>query len=270
MQFLPKIAVITVTYNAEKCIEQTLLSILEQDYPNLELIVVDGKSSDTTVKIVETISQEYSLVLLSEKDSGVYDAMNKGAQLASGDWVIFMNAGDFFYSKDSISQIFNTNIENDISVIYGNAEFRLQSIGYIEKPSAIVNTNQYMPFSHQAVFVRRGIFDNIKFNLNFKIAADAAFFLQLVIDGYKFKYVDVNVCSYNALEGLSADNDHKRSVEIVQLQALLNKIDPQSKYFVDYVKDAKKKSLIRKILPSFLWIWMREKQCSKNHSTYRI
>lgn len=174
-----------------------------------------------------------------------------------------------FYSKDSISQIFNTNIENNISVIYGNAEFRLQTIAYTEKPSAIVNTNQYMPFSHQAVFVRRGIFDNVKFDLNFKIAADAAFFLQLVIDGYKFKYVDVNICSYNALEGLSADNDYKRSIEIVQLQALLNKIDPQSKYFVEYVKDAKRKSVIRKILPNFLWIWMRENNVRK-HSTYRI
>ena len=267
---LPKVSVVTVTYNAAKFIEKTIISILEQNYPNLELIIVDGKSLDNTVKIINTLTKGRHITLISEKDKGVYDAMNKGVHLATGDWIIFMNAGDYFFSKDSISSVFNENFDDNTSVIYGNSEFRLKSLAYVEKPSQSVTTNQYMPFSHQAAFVRAPVFRKVNFNLDFKIAADAAFFLELVIDGYCFKYIDVIVCSYNALEGLSADNDYRRSIEIVEIQALLNHIDPMSEYFVQYIKDAKRRSQIRKLFPDFLWIWLRERQTAKNHSTYKI
>lgn len=263
-----KITVVTVVFNGEKVIESTINSVLEQDYSNLEYIVIDGLSSDNTAKIVSKYKSQLSK-FVSEKDSGVYDAMNKGIDLATGKWILFMNAGDTFYSQASISDFFEhqRNINNEYAVLYGNAEFRLKNIAYTIEASSIVNSNEYMPFSHQAAFTRTDIAKNKKFDLSYKIAADTAFFLRLVKENYKFLHIPVTVCSYNALEGLSADNELKRSKEIVSLQAKWNNIDPDSPYFKSYIRKAQIKQFIRKLTPEFIWIKLRERAILKNHKS---
>lgn len=265
----PKITIVTVVYNSEKFIRKTIQSVLVQNYPNIEYLIIDGKSTDKTLDIIKDFSDpRFSFV--SEKDKGVYDAMNKGIDKANGDWIIFMNAGDYFYSENAISSVFNQSLYTDIDVIYGDAEFRLKNIAYIEQAKEEVDTNQYMPFSHQAAFVKTSIAKKYKFDLDFKITADAAFFLKLIKSGCKFLHVNVIICSYNAEEGLSADNDYKRSLELVALQAKYNSVNPEDKYFQDYIKKSKKMSQLKKIVPNFIWIYLREKQVSKKRSTYTI
>ena len=100
----PKVTIVTVTYNAEEYLEQTIKSVIKQDYPNIEYIIIDGASSDRTVEIIKEY-QKYISYWTSEPDSGIYDAMNKGIDIATGEWINFMNAGDSFVEKNTISKV---------------------------------------------------------------------------------------------------------------------------------------------------------------------
>ena len=266
---LPKITIITVAYNAEEVIESTVRSVLQQDYSNLEYLIIDGASTDSTLSIIQKYQDK--ITLISEPDRGVYDAMNKGIDKATGEWILFMNAGDHFYSASVVSRAVEFgSFTQDISVVYGDAEFRLKNIAYINEASDEVSTNQYMPFSHQAAFTKSIVAKQTKFDLTYKIAADAAFFLRLVREGYKMKHIPLTICSYNALEGLSADNDVKRCQEIVSLQAKWNGIDPESSHFKKYINDAKKRQFIKKLLPNFIWTALRERNIKNQYNQNKI
>ena len=116
---IPKISIITISYNAEAFIEKTILSVIKQTYPNIEYIIIDGASSDNTLKIIENYKNKISLII-SEKDSGIYDAMNKGLGLAHGEWINFMNAGDEFTSDNIITDIFSKTIDSNIHFMYSD------------------------------------------------------------------------------------------------------------------------------------------------------
>ena len=116
---LPSISVITVVYNSVKSIEQTIESVLEQDYPNLEYIIIDGGSTDGTIQLIKKYENRISL-FLSEPDNGIYDAMNKGVSRAHGEWINFMNSGDCFHKSEVLKTIFLNTIDVNISFIYSD------------------------------------------------------------------------------------------------------------------------------------------------------
>ena len=260
-----KITVITVVFNGKKYIEQTILSVINQSYANIEYIIIDGGSTDGTVDIIQKYS-DHIHYWSSEPDKGVYDAMNKGIDHATGKWINFMNAGDYFYSPDSVLQMFSA--EDDIdkyAIVYGDAEFRLNKLSYIIEARENSESNEFMPFSHQASFVRSDIAKKTKFDLSYKIAADTAFSLRLIREGSQFKHIPVVVCSYDAQEGLSVKNEIRRSKELVTMQEKLNGADPNTPYFKKYIRDAYIKQYIRKLIPSFIWNKMRENKIKKNY-----
>lgn len=113
------ISVVTVSYNAVATIEQTLLSVINQTYPNIEYIIIDGGSTDGTVDIIKKYADEI-VYWISEPDKGIYDAMNKGIKKANGEWINFINAGDSYYDKKSIEQIVLSFHEEGI-IYYGDA-----------------------------------------------------------------------------------------------------------------------------------------------------
>ena len=118
----PLISIITISYNAANTIERTILSIINQTYSNIEYIIEDGKSKDGTLDIVNKYKHQISAIY-SEKDKGIFDAMNKALHRSTGEWIIFMNAGDTFHNNEVISNIFETQIPKEISVIYGDVYF---------------------------------------------------------------------------------------------------------------------------------------------------
>lgn len=170
----PVLSIITVVYNAEKLIEPTLKSVMDQTYSGIEYILIDGASKDQTLAIVQKYRSGIA-ILVSEKDQGIYDAMNKGLARATGDYVLFLNAGDLLYDPETIAKIFLQNPPSDI--YYGeveNIDFEGHSLGLRRlRPPEKLDWKSFrwgMLVSHQAIIVRKSLTD--PFDRNYKISAD--------------------------------------------------------------------------------------------------
>ena len=173
----PKISVITVVYNDVNNIEETILSVLSQSYPNVEYIIIDGDSTDGTIEIIKKYNSRIPY-WISEKDEGIYDAMNKGLKYASGDWAIFMNSGDWFYDETVIEKVFSDKYSSAVGVIYGAVEFRFANEKIIQQPYSLPHILKGMAFSHQSAFVRTSLLKQSPYNVHFRIVADYEFFLR--------------------------------------------------------------------------------------------
>lgn len=257
-----KISVVTVVYNAVSLIEETIKSVLAQTYDNIEYIVIDGGSTDGTVDVIKKYEDRIQ-VFVSEPDKGIYDAMNKGIDKATGRWINFMNAGDHFYSTSSVADIFEVPESNysEYVTVYGDAEYRLKSFSYVRQGYEC-DRDHFMPFSHQAAFARADIAKKNKFNLKYKIAADTEFFLRLNREGYQLKHVSVIVCSYDASVGISMNSEVKHAKEFVDMQIMYG-APKDSPYFKEYIKKAYIRQYMRRLIPHFIWERMRENKIKK-------
>jgi glycosyltransferase involved in cell wall biosynthesis len=202
----PLISIIIVTYNAIDTINDTIQNILDQTYKNTELIVIDGASTDGTKQIVENHIDKLSC-FISEKDNGIYDAMNKGISRANGVWVIFMNSGDIFATKTVLEKVFsNKEIDTQTQVLYGNTI--VKNTNQILRPPEVIN-RRYFYFEticHQSIFCRRIAFNTIgNFNIYYKILADRVWLLKASLLKMRFQYVPINICIWDR-DGFSANN----------------------------------------------------------------
>lgn len=201
-----KITVITVSYNAENLIEKTILSVINQSYPHVEYIIIDGGSSDRTVDIIKKYADKISY-WISEPDKGIYDAMNKGILKASGKWINFMNCGDYFYNNDVLTNIFNHD-HNNIDIIYGDSISYENHGNYCNHISDVKLKNlEYGPiYRHGASFVKTEVHKNFLFDLNkipiIKYALDFDVIYRLYKSGKAFKKIDSFVFYYQR-EGVS-------------------------------------------------------------------
>lgn len=212
-----KISVITVCYNADQCIEKTILSVINQTYKDIEYIIIDGGSNDGTLDIIKKYSTKITS-WISEPDKGIYDAMNKGLKKVTGDWINFMNAGDCFTDKDVISKLFTTPISQNIKFIYGDINFihKNQHIHiHALKPKYIKNR---MPCSHQALFVRN--MEDITFNLKYHIASDYDVVYRFYMQ-YKeaiFKYIPIIICNFDG-NGISSSRPLETFKECIDIRS---------------------------------------------------
>jgi len=204
VQNYPLITVITVVYNARELLEETILSVLNQTYSNIEYIIVDGGSTDGTLDVIKKY-QDKITKYISEPDQGIYDAMNKGIALAKGQWLSFMNAGDRFCSNDVLHKVFENEFSQDISVVYGNTDIGHKILKYNPKLN-LRDMALGMVLCHQSTFYRLN--KVIKYNLKYKICADQDFTMQYFKHGKKSKYLDITVSKYD-LDGISSQNLNK-------------------------------------------------------------
>jgi glycosyltransferase involved in cell wall biosynthesis len=170
----PKLSVITIVYNNVKDIERSMLSVLQQTYPNIEYIIIDGASRDGTKEIIEKYASKLAR-FISEPDRGIYDAMNKGLALATGDYVLFMNSGDELYDVDTVAKVFGRVPNADI--YYGETEMyneQWQSLGRRRhRTPNEFNWRSFrygMSISHQAIYIKRSL--TSPFDLRYKYSAD--------------------------------------------------------------------------------------------------
>jgi glycosyltransferase involved in cell wall biosynthesis len=173
-----KISVITVAKNAAGTIQDTLRSVQAQDYPDVEHLIVDGRSTDATLTVVEKHGRHVARVV-SEKDSGVYEAFNRGLKLASGDIIAFLNADDFYDSDQLLSQIAAQFQLHDVDVLFGDvllvrADDTRSIVRYYSSRSFVPArlARGFMP-AHPSMFVRRSVYDHFGgFNASYRIAGD--------------------------------------------------------------------------------------------------
>jgi glycosyltransferase involved in cell wall biosynthesis len=178
--FQPKLSVITVVYNNVQHIERTLLSVINQTYPHIEFIVIDGASTDGTLEVIRKFKNHIQ-ELVSEKDKGIYDAMNKGLALATGDYVLFMNSGDEIYARDTVTHVFAAAADADI--YYGETEMideAGQSLGQRRhKAPEQFNWRSFkygMSVSHQAIYIKRSLTNS--YDSRYTLSADIDWILQ--------------------------------------------------------------------------------------------
>jgi glycosyltransferase involved in cell wall biosynthesis len=167
---LPLISVITVTFNADSFLEKTILSVIEQNYENVEYIIIDGGSTDTTLEILSNYEVHIDL-WISEKDRNMYDAMNKGMNLSSGAYLNFLNASDYYYDNNVLSNLFRNS--NDADVVYGDIYIidEVEKSTTYQKAKDLTRANlakhSTATVNHQALFVKKEITPlyDIKFQL---------------------------------------------------------------------------------------------------------
>ena len=184
-----KISVVTVCYNAAETVGHTLRSVHEQTYQNIEHIIVDGGSKDSTLSVVaaEAIANHK---LVSETDKGIYDAMNKGIALCTGDIIGFINADDFYPSPDVLSKVTKVFEKNDTDCCYGDLFYVQQNdVSRVTRywKSCAFKPNLFEKGwcpPHPTFFVRRSVYDRLgRFNLNYKIAADVELMSRFLVAG---------------------------------------------------------------------------------------
>lgn len=200
----PKISVVTVVFNDHLHIEQTLLSVLNQTYDNIEYIVIDGGSTDGTVSIIKKYANKLAY-WISEPDKGIYDAMNKAISHVTGTYVSFMNSGDSFYSNVTLSEVFtNCNLLNK-DVIYGDVFMKYTiAKSFIRRFDNINPCSVSYNLCHQATFTKSTLLKKYGFDLSYKIAADMNLFTIIYNNGGTFGYIPIVIANYEAEEGLSA------------------------------------------------------------------
>ncbi|MFY9362341.1 MAG: glycosyltransferase family 2 protein [Dysgonamonadaceae bacterium] len=196
-----KLSVITVTYNAEHTLERTLKSVREQTYPAIEHIIVDGNSNDGTVALIHRYENE-RLKWISEPDKGLYDAMNKGIKMATGDYLCFLNAGDTFYDTDTVQKIF-ASIDEDHSpdILYGETAIvddngRFLHMRRLQAPKNLTwkSFKHGMVVCHQAFIVKRELVE--PYDLSYRFSADFDWCIRMMKKAKNIYNTDLILVDY--------------------------------------------------------------------------
>ena len=213
MIFLPLITVITVVFNGVKTIEETIQSVVNQTYPNIEYIIIDGGSTDGTQDIIK----KYGGVIdywVSEPDNGIYDAMNKGIDLSKGDWILFLNSDDKFSNNNIFKSIFSNFIEKETMLVFGNIYY---NSGKFVKSSLNKKILIHNTVHHQASFYNKLLFYNFRYDLNYKIVSDYELNLIIYLKKYRTKHIN-NIISYCNDGGVSRASFYKAHFEMALIR----------------------------------------------------
>ena len=214
----PKFSIITVTYNAGKVLEDTIQSVIFQTYRNVEYIIVDGHSKDNTMEIVDKYRNHISKVI-SEPDKGLYDAMNKGIRLATGDYLCFLNAGDKFHDSETLQKIVHTLKGQELpDVIYGETaivdeEGHFLHMRRLSTPAHLnwKSFKQGMLVCHQAFFVNRELAINHLYDLQYRFSADFDWCIRIMKKAKCLHNTRLTLIDY-LNEGMTTKN-HKASLK---------------------------------------------------------
>lgn len=242
MNDTPLISIVTVCYNAAKEIEKTILSVINQTYSNVEYIIVDGGSTDGTVDVIRKYENKITK-WISEPDKGIYDAMNKAIDMATGEWINFMNAGDQFVDDEVVSRLFSSdNIECD--VLFGNT---IHSDKKKIREKGVLYSDKFPAFGHQSSFVKTQLMKKYHFDTNYKVCADFAFFYRLYKEGRVFNYIDTDIALYDVngfsgthkyilyKEHCAIENKNELFIKALRLK-FEDSLPPRISLFIDRLK----------------------------------
>ena len=226
-----RFTVVTITYNAERVLQRTLDSVLSQTYEGVEHVIVDGASKDGTLALAERYKQQsdasasgHEVVILSEPDNGIYDAMNKGLRRATGDYIVFMNAGDAFHAADTLQTVANA-IPSDSSVlpavIYGDTAItdgdgHFLHLRRLRPPQVLTwrSFRQGMLVCHQAFYAQLDIARPIEYDLQYRHSADVDWCIRVMKEAERQQLPLVNTHTVLAdfEDGGNTTQNHRASL----------------------------------------------------------
>ncbi len=251
------VTVVTVTYNAEETIEETLKSVLNQNYPLLEYVIMDGGSNDGTIPIVDNYKHEFKkknipFKVIIESDTGIFNAMNKSLDYVSGNYVLFLNSGDLIYDKDTVKHVADNILSNEIDIIYGDyylycGKYRkyVKSVHCSVLPRRMIST-------HQSFFIKTSLLKKEKYNEKYKMAADYDFFLRMYLNNYNFLHINIPVV-YFLTGGVSQKKTFLTQKEILEIQGKNMNISRKDKikFMLKIPYECLRKKLLN-IMPEFI------------------
>lgn len=213
------LSIITVCFNDVCALRKTFESVDSQngimdlgDSKQIEYIIIDGGSNDGSTLFLEDIQNKYSWVkFISEPDNGIYDAMNKGMNIATGDYIEFLNAGDCFYSKNTIEDVISYLTAHEADVFYGKAiKYDLLHEEIFECRDITMLLNE-MPFCHQAIFFRRKCHLEFPYDLRYRLASDYNSVLKMYLNGKRFFKINECLVNYDMMgvSGIHLDETYK-------------------------------------------------------------
>lgn len=253
MKEKPKVTVVTVCYNCHDVIEPTIRNVLKQTYPNLEYIIIDGNSTDGTREVVERYAPHLAY-WTSEPDAGIYDAMNKGIRAATGQWIIFRNAGDYFFKPSTIADVFAWYVDKGEAIITGGMR-SFCSEGYRDKFYHQDKTDVWNKafFPHPSAFIRMNVQKAHPYSTSFRIASDYHFFQTLMLESASFICYPEIVALFDGSNGISSTQLPLSWKEILEVRKQLG-----APRWV--VKETKKKYLHVKLTAFIIGILRRNKR----------
>jgi glycosyltransferase involved in cell wall biosynthesis len=250
---MPKLSIITINYNDANGLEKTIQSVVEQDFEDFEYIVIDGGSSDESKSIIEKYQSQITY-WVSEKDKGIYNAMNKGIAQAKGDYCLFLNSGDYLAKLDVLTTMLTK--ENNSDIIYGNMiiDWGEGKLEYGKMPSKITFNQMYIDtLWHPVSLIKRNLFERYgTYNETYKMVADYDFFFKVIImKNVSLQYMDMNVSVYN-MKGLSSLLENKTLEESERKQVLLSYLPQSVIDFAEQQAQRKKISFLTRLLKKII------------------
>ncbi len=210
-----QVSVITINYNNAVGLTRTINSVLSQTFVDYEFVVVDGLSSDESISILEKFRSKISHCLI-EKDQGIYDAMNKGINASCGEWIVFINSGDEFYSESTLDLV-SRNMESGTDFLYGDVLVNYPNgMENLKKANSLDLFWRKLPFSHQTLYCRSEYLKNIGFNKNYEVCADFDFGLKNFVSGANFKHINKPLAIIEA-GGKSEQGRFKIALEVKKI-----------------------------------------------------
>ncbi len=244
-----KLSIVTINLNNSVGLEKTIKSVAAQTYAGIEYIVIDGNSTDSSISVIESLSAHISY-WVSEKDSGLYDAMNKGLKQASGEYVFFLNSADTLWSPTTIGELLNQ--ANGEDIIYGNISCKVgNKIKELKSNPFIQFYKQYqhdLP-PHPAMLIKRNLINSFGgFDTNYKIIADVVVIAKMFsYPSTTYKYVDANVTCFDMM-GVSSSKQNQQSIYL-ERKRFITECFPQflASFERIYAKSNKLKRVLHKI-----------------------
>lgn len=203
----PKLTVISVCYNCENEVALTLESLLSQSYQEFEYIIVDGKSKDRTLQVIESYADRFSDIrIISEPDKGIYDAMNKGVRCSTGKYIYFLNFGDCL-TDDFVLEKVVSYFSSEHDYYFGDIRKNEKVISQKQKDNLFMTIFREYMLCHQSLFAKRYLLLDNPFDLKYKICADRDWFIRILKQGAKGRHVDIVVCNYDT-SGVSSNYEN--------------------------------------------------------------
>ena len=212
-----KISIITINYNNQSGLQRTIDSVTSQSFSDIEWIVIDGGSTDGSRELIEKYKEHFDY-WVSEPDGGIYQAMNKGIEHASGDWLLFLNSGDWLFDNNVLSKVFET--QHNADILYGDVMYHwpdARGKQLEQKPDSLSLYYFYTDtLCHQATFYKSEIFNTHRYNENYRICSDWALYIQLLTEGYKFLHLPICITNFPQ-DGISTNLNESHLAERKQV-----------------------------------------------------